>query len=133
MPKKPIRFYEFTHYDYGVCTSSIVWFQDRDTLISHKRNKSLPVYGLCNCTKELNAFLTCNNNGRYPRAPRNWNWSLNSPSSCIWTSSVIPYNSPVLQLNRAITLVIPTCFSWILKLTTPFDDLLLKISKHFSY
>ena len=28
--------YEFTHYDYGVWTSSIVWFQDRHKLISHK-------------------------------------------------------------------------------------------------
>ena len=109
---------------------SILWFQDRDKLISHKGNKSLPVYGPCSCTTELNALWTCNNNGRYPRAPRSWKWSLNSPSS--WTTPVVPYNSPVLQLN-AITLMIPTWFSWFLKLTTPFDNLLLKISQHFSY
>jgi len=128
--KKDIQFYEFTHYDYGVWTSSIVWFQDRDKFISHKGNKSLPVDGPCSCTTELNALLAWSNNGRYPRAPRSWNWSLNSPSS--WTSPVVPYNSPVLQLN-AITLMIPTWFSWFLKLTTPFDNVLLKISKHFSY
>ena len=130
MQKKTIQFYEFTHYDYGLWTSSIVWFQDRDKLISHKGNKSLPVDGPCSCTKGLNALLACSNNGRYPRAPRSWNWSLNSPSS--WTSSVVPYSSPVLQLN-AITLMIPTWFSWFLELTTPFDNVLLKISKHFSY
>ena len=100
---KKNQVYEFTHYDYGVWTSSIVWFQDRHELISHKGNKSLLVYGPCSYTTELNALLTGDNNGRYPWAPRSCNWSLNSPSSC--SSPVIPYKSPVLQLN-AITLVI---------------------------
>ena len=105
--KKTSQVYKFTHYDYGVWISSIVWFQDRDKLISHKGNKSLPAYRPCSCTTELNALLSGDNNGRYPRAPRSWNWSLNS-SSC-WTSSLIPCKSSPLQLN-AITSVIHLFF-----------------------